>query len=562
MFIGVLVSNSTFLDPWFQSKYYWIAALLPCIPIFTHINSLLHCILSQVIRNQTRQPPQVPYYLPIIGNAFEMLFNTERFLVNLQRKFGQVPFQLKLGPKRLYYVAHGDEIQTLFSRPTELLGTPHLTPLLKCFGMPKEDIKLFEDDKSGHSPTPAPGFENMDPNKRVHYGQRMEFVTFLQGSNLDMMTNSYANRLSQLLQVDATINDDWTVVPDLYDFTRRRLLRASIETLCGEHVFSLCPTFDEDFWAYDSSIRALIQEAPRWWAPKAYASRDRMHENLKAWQKYASDRFDWEMDDSHVDFEPLFGSRLMRAMQRRYRASGFSETGKAANTLGLLIASNANEIPIIIWVLLDIILSPNTTSRVLVEIQDAFDPGSTTPDIATLLSGPLMSSIFMETMRLRSAGSIARICKLGGRDETFWNAGRRLLNSQMEHPLNTFWAERFLSYPDDPSSGPVRRSAVADLGRLETRERTPADDRRATVVTKGLSNHFFPFGGGVSMCPGRTFARHEIMTAVAVVLRVFEIEPVDAVQAGKTKTSVTSFPFGSLGFDRKVPVRIRRRKLL
>jgi hypothetical protein len=63
-----------------------------------------------------------------------------------------------------------------------------------------------------------------------------------------------------------------------------------------------------------------------------------MHDNLMRWQAYVEDRFDWNMDHDAVDYEPLFGSSIMRAMQRRYRACGFSETGKAANVLGYLTA--------------------------------------------------------------------------------------------------------------------------------------------------------------------------------------------------------------------------------
>lgn len=259
-----------------------------------------------------------------------------------------------------------------------------------------------------------------------------------------------------------------------------------------------------------------------------------------------------------------------------------------------------------LWALLDIILCENLSQRVLAETRRAFEPGTTAlkdPDV--IFSGPLLTSIFMETLRLRTAGSVARYCTvdnlrlgdwviprdsivltsswLAGRDETFWNAGRpRLHGSGMEHPLNNFWAERFLQYPNYPASGPVlpSRRAKYDLddGAAEASdtsasweqqgqprkvfgERTTDDDRQAIVVTKGLQSHYYPFGGGASACPGRAFAKHEIMTAVAVVMRTLEIAPVDHDTARGVRSSVTSFPFGSLAFDRKVPVRVRRRRL-
>lgn len=167
---------------------------------------------------------------------------------------------------------------------------------------------------------------------------------------------------------------------------------------------------------------------------------------------------------------------------------------------------------------------------------------------------------------------------LAGRDETFWNTGRRLSHGRAEYPLDSFWSERFIKYPDDLTSGPIRKPehglakhsslcptvghpTVVGSGGLDKSKRSREDDRRATVVTRGLSNHFFPFGGGTSMCPGRNLAKNEVITALAVILRTFEIELVNPQDAGITGSKMTSFPFLSLRFDRKVPVRIKRRSL-
>ena len=214
-----------------------------------------------------------------------------------------------------------------------------LSGVLECFGMPKDDVKIFEADKSGYLPTPAPGFEYMDESHRVHYSQRKEFATYLQGRHLHSMTDNFARKLSCLLQADQTITSEgWTYVPDLYEFIRRSLFHASVESTCGEHLFPLCPTLYEDYCAYEAAFSTLVKGFPRWLAPRAHESRRRMHDNLSRWQAHSDEKYDWNTDDHDVDYEPYFGSSLMRAMQRRYRSSGFSSTGKAANVLGFLIA--------------------------------------------------------------------------------------------------------------------------------------------------------------------------------------------------------------------------------
>ncbi|GKT50487.1 cholesterol 7-alpha-monooxygenase [Colletotrichum spaethianum] len=40
----------------------------------------------------------------------------------------------------------------------------------------------------------------------------------------------------------------------------------------------------------------------------------------------------------------------------------------------------------------------------------------------------------------------------------------------------------------------------------------------------GRPSSFFPYGGGVSMCPGRLFAKQEIILAVAMIVSRFDIE--------------------------------------
>jgi cytochrome P450 len=67
-----------------------------------------------------------------------------------------------------------------------------------------------------------------------------------------------------------------------------------------------------------------------------------------------------------------------------------------------------------------------------------------------------------------------------------------------------------------------------------------------------------PFGGGVTLCPGRHFAYNEAMAFVATVLRKFDIQLVEGQKEAKPATSslvATVYPP-----DREVFVRIRLRE--
>ena len=76
---------------------------------------------------------------------------------------------------------------------------------------------------------------------------------------------------------------------------------------------------------------------------------------------------------------------------------------------------------------------------------------------------------------------------------------------------------------------------------------------------------FFPFGGGKTMCPGRTFAKQEVFVALALVVLTFDVEFLGFVDGKRRATN--KFPglrttyLGSavLNMDGDAQVRIRPR---
>lgn len=69
---------------------------------------------------------------------------------------------------------------------------------------------------------------------------------------------------------------------------------------------------------------------------------------------------------------------------------------------------------------------------------------------------------------------------------------------------------------------------------------------------------WMPYGGGQRMCPGRYFAKAEMLTSLAVMVTLFEIELLGPVPS----PSMNGVGFGALSPDRPLPVRIRRRGLV
>ena len=146
---------------------------------------------------------------------------------------------------------------------------------------------------------------------------------------------------------------------------------------------------------------------------------------------------------------------------------------------------NGNAVPATIWFILELMRNRALLSRVRSEVEEARLPG--TPenlnlpnfDLTKLCSGQLLQSSYAETLRLYMAVGLMRIpshkvyilgkwrfpqdhlivmsSRTAHHNEESWNTGTQ----EEPHPLNTFWANRFLVYPNDPTSGPLKKTLDA-----------------------------------------------------------------------------------------------------
>ena len=187
-------------------------------------------------------------------------------------------------------------------------------------------------------------------------------------------------------------------------------------------------------------------------------------------------------------------------------------------------------------------------------------------DIEKLGRSPLLQSIYAEVLRLHIAAFIMRspewenmklknwIFPKGDivliattpahMDEKVWNTGKA-----NEHPLNQFWADRFLVFPGEPTSGPRKSTNGAVIPQIEE------GDEPAFSI-EGLDGSWIPYGGGFRACPGRHFAKREILMTFAVMVTMFDID-VDGSRALKTDPRANG-----LGAQRpmnRIPFRIRER---
>ncbi|KAI1338398.1 cytochrome P450 [Xylariaceae sp. FL0016] len=589
IFNGTLLNVAQW-DPKLQ-----ILTLLLSPFLFTWIWTTVRC--SVTLRKQTpgSKAPTMPYAVPVLSHTLAFAADTANFLKRARERFGSVPVRFHVGTDVFTFVPHGESVTALFKNSRDLHAKRvALEAMEHSFGMPHADVERVEADNSGVAAEPAPGFEPdvWDPSKRFFYQVHRDMQQQLQGGPLNVMTahflEKYAARVQAKLEDEGIGLGEWVEYEDLYAFMRDDLFCAAVQALCGERIFQVAPTFCEDFWAFDGHLSTIFKRLPRWLAPKAWASRDRLLDHVRRWHADARAHFDWEDDEAvNAPWEPVYGARMIRSRQQMYRRLGQSDDGNAAMDVGMIWATNANVIPSAFWTLLGVLKSASLPGRVLAETSPAFEPGSLRCDIAKLCAGNLMMSMYMESLRHVVAVSIVRsptvsdyrigpwsfgksdtlmaMAWYGAHDTSFWNTGRLSSDGKPEHPLDSWWAERFLEYADDAASGPIRkpdpdRYRHDASSEKRATEKTAEDDQHAKLVTTGIQGHWFPYGGGIKMCPGRFFAKQEMMAGVALMLRAFEFELVDLGKADKVRPDMAYFPFGAMPPDRKVPFRVRRRK--
>jgi cytochrome P450 len=283
---------------------------------------------------------------------------------------------------------------------------------------------------------------------------------------------------------------------------------------------------------------------------------------------------------------------------------------------------NANSIPASAWMVLEILSDLSLESRVRAEFAASIDPLSSanpnssptipTYDVVKLCASPLLQSIYAETLRVRVAimgtretiapslalqnwsfqkGDVLTYASsLSALDKTVWNTG----GEGDPHPLGEFWADRFLVYPGDGNSGPLLRrgkkvrgvhclkgaqkpssgtSTPAANGAQELRvpeDKSPDSHQQPQFSLGGLSASWIPYGGGLRLCPGRHFAKQEMLVSTAVWLSAYDIElkasPGAPPRGGgapsrghKFEVNKNYFGFGTMPPKGKIAARIRRR---
>ncbi|KAK0623996.1 cytochrome P450 [Immersiella caudata] len=519
--------------------------------------TLVAASVAVAIRLATRPAkspvPVVSGWIPVVSVTIMYMTNMRAFFAKARKllpKMGMVQFQL--GPYNTYLISGAENIQNIF-RASANVGCDLFFLTLKdsIWGASKEDIAKFANDKSGRLPKPLPGYEDFPEEKRIWHGLHTVMSTHLtrtqESENLSVLFEENFNNVLE----GFPIGEEKTI--SIYKFLLSDMCAAVTKAVNGTRIMKEVPNLNPLLWDFDLIAAKLAWGLPRWMASSNYDKRDRFQNALMGYLDRAIRDFDWDRQDN-PEWEPIFGSRYSREFVRWMRNAGFSLRTMAGGFGTLTIfGANANSIPITAWCLLEILRSPTLLAAVRTELASAplyLDSSKTKINRSALLSLPLLQSIYTENLRLHVSMNVTRqvtgpltIAGVALPEGAVLQAATDIVHHDEKiwgvkgHPANEFWAERHI--------------------------KINKEGKREFQLAAGV-NDFFPYGGGPPVCPGRFFAKQQIMLTVAMMVDRFEVTPVGWVDLEGKESDRPAENDGrwcggaSVPPDRDLKVKVRR----
>ncbi|KAL2877049.1 hypothetical protein SGCOL_007670 [Colletotrichum sp. CLE4] len=470
-----------------------------------------------VLRPKANEPPSLPGLIPYVSNTYQYITDNSRFLeraTEALKKSSVVKFNL--GADTVYLVAGSHNVQKLFRNSSNnTLSSDKFIVMVngRVQGMTDEDVAVMYNDRSGRLKTPAAGTESMPENQRFWVDLHHVFNEHLfRAEATTRLAESFITFFGEKL--DQQPRDEWKTL-QLFKYLKKDMAEAATIALAGRKLIEDHPEFVDMFWEFDTIAMQLMYGLPTWINPRPKQIQRKTLSMMSDFVTDAWTKFDWNGPDADADWEPIFGSRLQREDTKFWQKKGFSLQSRA----GII---NSNSVPQTAWAVMEVIKDRALFQAVRHEVDAVTitDPktGKPTFDVGKLVTLPLLQSIYVETLRMHvsinitrevmepmeldgyhlSKGSLIQApTQIGHREDSVWGVEG--------HPASEFWAERHIKH-------------------VEKEDENGKAQKIKEFSMAGRPSDFFPYGGGVSMCPGRFFAKQEIMLAVAMIASRFDIE--------------------------------------
>ncbi|KAK3070462.1 hypothetical protein LTR53_010418 [Teratosphaeriaceae sp. CCFEE 6253] len=442
-----------------------------------------------------QRPPLVPYVIPGLGSTItfsnQVVGSYWTWLQSQAARYGQDAFSIVLAGTRTNFIFSEAGISAAFK--SRSLSRAKLDQQLgvNVLGMSKEDsIKAFPYDVD---------------EKEKSTTARIHSEHLLSSSAVNALTSKFMETFLDRLQRDTRLGEGLEV--NLYEWLWQNIFTSSTTALCGSTLLEMYPDFDHDYRTWEDNMLAMLFGKPRLFARDAYAARDATVKRLETWLEAGYN--ETTRDDEDVEWEPNFGARVIRKRHAFYKQQDLSLHAQAGFDLIFLAGILSNATPATGWLLLHILsptAAPDFRSRIMAELSSCHRRDGSV-DIPALTRSPLLNSAFHEVLRLYVDLLVVRqVDSSAALGHHYVQQGEQVMApTWMTHRNPAFFAQPEVF---DPERFLKRDAETGTLGYSAT----------------GMGGKYFPFGGGHYMCPGRTFAKQEVLGSVAVLLLNYDLQ--------------------------------------
>ncbi|KAF7935863.1 uncharacterized protein EAE98_002083 [Botrytis deweyae] len=521
-----------------------------------------------------REPPTVPYMIPFFGRTVDSIINIRKFFHGLN---DQTVYGAKIFGYKIFFIQGPEMISALWKIKETITAPVHQVLVLnKIFGMSSKAVQTYVLDESGLNAKSHPQ-SKIETHNRVDYITHVGFLRLLTGDGLPGLYRRWSLEFSCEIQA-LGISQEWSEHTDIMKFLELPLIASMNKAIAGPLLEAINPDFTEEFLEFLPYANQLVKSFPPWLIPRAYRLRKKLVATVKTWHSIARSQFKDHYVDADGDADPWWGSRCIRERQECLsKVDNWDYDSMAVSDFGLLWGASINVHKAAIWAVIEIFKDPALLSRVRKELHDAsFDSESlASPQfIHKLIRIPLLQSIYAEVIRLHvevqhvlySHHSPVHInqwifpkktpilvpCGPAHHDAKVWNTRNG------EFPLNTFWADRFLLYPEEAMSGPMITTPSSNGVSQFMSSSRPKNSSKPIYCESVMRNSFIGYGVGERTCPGRFLAKREIIAVFARIVQQYDIELL--TKEKHFKHSMAFYGFGTQAPKNKIPFRIKRRE--
>ncbi|KAL8835941.1 MAG: hypothetical protein Q9176_006625 [Flavoplaca citrina] len=397
------------------------------------------------------------------------------------------PFALQVGPEMLYIITAPKDVAEVFKKVDVLGWDGHLNQIFLNFGMNPESLR-----QAWIKPNHADArYLAVNPQhlSLIRLVERIYAQQLLPGAHMDEIGASFktallaAFRLSNL-EIARVRAGDGSKKFSLRTLCQYTLLEAGIQSFFGKSVMEMDQDIIPNLLAFTDNAWMLFYGLPSFLASAVLNPQNRV---LETFQRFAHLPEHQRKDQSWSIQQVLIAQECV----------GMDSRSKACMLVMILWAANSNVNNAAFWVLAHILFDERLREGVKEEVNTAWE--SEHLDVKFLCANsPMLDGTFHECLRLAAGAMMGRkvlaTTRIG--DKILKPGGTVLVPSRQLHSNTNVWGSDHEHF---------------------------CEARFAKNPSLTRHSSYRPFGGGVSLCPGRKLAREQVFTMVAILLHRFDV---------------------------------------